>query len=71
MPDLDSYILIEKEEDVEKMIPVCIECKDIHYPDSGWFYRGSEEGYSDYLWKCYKCEKVIHDPNEEETQTAS
>lgn len=66
MPDLDSYMLIEKEDDEDIIVAVCVECHDEHYPHAGWFYEGNE-GYSDCLWKCYKCGKVIHDPEDEET----
>ena len=67
MPDLDSYMLIEKdEEDTQRMVAVCVECRESHYPEVGWYYEGSKEGYSDYLWECHKCGKVIHDPDEEE-----
>lgn len=68
MPDLDSYILIEKDsKDEQIVVAVCVECHQEHYEHAGWFYEASE-GYSDYLWKCHKCGKVIHDP-EEETPT--
>lgn len=65
MSDLDSYMLIEKDENNEQIVVcTCVECRDIHYPNVGWFYEGSIEGYSDDLWKCYKCGKVIHDTEE-------
>jgi len=64
MTDLDSYIIIEKDTNDEQIaIAVCLECREKHYPNTGWFYEASE-GYSDYLWKCHKCEKIIHDPEE-------
>lgn len=68
MPDLDSYILIEKDQNEEQIVvAVCVECHEECYSNAGWYYEASE-GYSDYLWKCHKCGKVIHDPNEEEAQ---
>jgi len=40
------------------------------FPDTGWFYRGSEEGYGDFDFICDECGKIIHKADLEEEDNA-
>lgn len=62
MPDLDCFIFIdtsvpEQERTVEVL---CVECHKEKMPNSGFFYEGSKEGYSNYDWQCVMCKKYVH-----------
>lgn len=62
MDDLDCFLFVDVEvpEEHRKMLVFCVECHDEKIPDSGVFYKGSVEGYSNYDWKCCLCGKLIH-----------
>lgn len=63
----DCYFFIDPTipEDVRTMSVVCVECHDQYIPDTGWFYRGSQDGYGPYDYQCCKCGKLVHQVNEE------
>lgn len=42
------------------MSVLCVECHDTKMPDTGMFYNGTKEGYSNYDWQCCLCQKYIH-----------
>jgi hypothetical protein len=50
---------------------LCVECHQTKFPELGWFWQGSVQGYGPFLFKCSKCEKVIyeHDNEDQETKT--
>ena len=62
MNDLDCFIFIDLSvSEEERAISIlCVECHDEKMPDSGVFYQGSKEGYSNYDWVCCVCGKIIH-----------
>lgn len=61
MEDLDCYLFVNQENPQGPCVTVlCVECREEKYPDTGSFYEGSKEGYSDYDWKCSECDKFIH-----------
>lgn len=61
----DCYFFIETDpaipEEERRVRVVCTECHDKHMPDTGWFYPGSKEGYGPFNYLCCKCQKVIHE----------
>jgi|LakMenEpi03Aug12_release.lakeMendotaPanAssembly.Ray.scaffolds.fasta_scaffold17139_9 hypothetical protein len=79
MNDLDCYLFIDMEVPEEDRVisAMCIECHDDKMPDTGAFYNGSKQGYSNYDWKCCLCGKLIHKADdseeyyEEESETSS
>lgn len=60
----DCYFFVDSDPNVpenEKIMKVlCVECKDQHMPDTGWFYPGSKEGYGPYDYQCCKCGNFLH-----------
>jgi hypothetical protein len=71
MTDLDCYIFIDPSVSEEKRTieALCVECRNQKMPDSGFFYEGSKEGYSDYDWQCSICKKYIHKADERDEET--
>lgn len=69
MNDLNCYLFIDIEtpEEDRTISVLCIDCHDEKMPETGVFYNGSEEGYSNFDWKCCICNKMIHksEPDEE------
>jgi hypothetical protein len=67
MNDLDCFLFVDMEvpEEQRTMSVLCVECHDEKMPDTGAFYNGSVEGYSNYDWKCCLCGKIIHKADEE------
>ena len=68
MIDLDCYLYIDHSvPESERTIGVlCTECHKEKKPDSGFFYQGSKEGYSNYDWQCDICKKYIHKANDDQ-----
>ena len=71
----DCYFFIDPNvpERERKIQCLHVHCRDQHYPDTGWFYRGSEEGYGPWDYKCQECGELIHkaeDDNEDKTETS-
>jgi len=66
--DLDCFLFVDLEtpEEERTMSVTCVECHEEKIPDTGFFYEGSKEGYSDYDWVCCFCGKIIHKSSEEE-----
>ncbi len=60
--DMDMEVVNEEDRIIRCL---CVECHDQHYPDSGWYYEGSEQGYGPYNYLCHSCRKVLHSPQEE------
>lgn len=83
MEQRDCYFFIDVSvpEDDRTMSVLCIPCHDNKMPDTGWFYKGSVEGYGPYTYKCHICGLVIHsheaedcgnhDDQEKETTSSS
>ena len=77
MQDLDCFLFIDMNlpEEERRMSVLCVECHNEKMPDTGIFYNGSLEGYSNYNWKCCICNKLIHKSEEgdqdEESETSS
>jgi hypothetical protein len=70
MEDLDCFIFIDPSvpEQQRTIEAVCVECHNEKMPDSGFFYQGSKEGYSNYDWHCVICKKIIHKAEEEQEE---
>lgn len=60
----DCYFFIDPDpsipEEKKTLSILCVECHDRDMPDTGWFYRGSTEGYGPWDYECCKCGKFIH-----------
>lgn len=68
--DLDCYFFVDMDmevvsEDDRVIRCLCEECHNTHYPDAGWFYAGSEQGYGPFNYLCHSCKKVLHSHQEE------
>lgn len=63
----DCYFFIDPTipEEMRTMSILCVECHDQYLPDTGWFYRGSVEGYGPFEYQCCKCGKFIYEPDDE------
>jgi hypothetical protein len=48
----------------QKMSVLCIDCQSI-FKIEAWLYRGTENGYGPFDYKCCKCDKLIHSKEEE------
>lgn len=46
-----------------------IECRDLHRPNQGWFYKGSVEGYGPFEYKCKICNGLIHEVGGDDEET--
>jgi hypothetical protein len=70
MIDLDCFLFIDAGVPEEKrtISVLCVECHNEKMPDTGVFYQGSVEGYSDYNWNCCLCGKYIHKVDEDEDE---
>lgn len=70
MEKKDCYFFVDPDQNVpenEKTMKVlCVECRDQHMPDTGWFYPGSTEGYGPYDYQCSECENFIHKANDDD-----
>lgn len=68
--DLNCYCLVdprpETTDEDRKIVHLCVECRNEHYPDHGWFWEGSKEGYGPWEFKCFLCGKILHDPANDE-----
>ena len=62
MDDIDCFLFIDMDiaEEERSMSVVCVECHDQKIPETGVFYEGSKEGYSNFNWVCCMCGKLIH-----------
>lgn len=47
---------------------LCLECHDQKMPDTGWFYRGTEEGYGPFDYQCCICGKYVHKAEDDQDQ---
>lgn len=78
MNNLDCYFFVDASvsEKDQKMSVLCTSCRDEKMPETGWFYKGSVEGYGPFTYKCCLCELVIHSADQgingkEEIKTTS
>jgi hypothetical protein len=66
----DCYFFVDPDPNVpenEKTMKVlCVECRDQHMPDTGWFYPGSTEDYGPYDYQCCECGSFVHEANDDE-----
>lgn len=60
----DCYFFIDMDSNVpeeERTIStLCVPCHEKDYPDTGWFYEGSKEGYGPFNYVCCRCGTYIH-----------
>lgn len=63
-PDCYFFVDIEVPEEERSMSIMCIKCHDETKPDTGWYYKGSVEGYGPFVYKCDICGEVIYSPEE-------
>jgi hypothetical protein len=72
MQDQDCYFLEDPDPDVPEekrhMIVLCMSCREKHFPDQGWFYQGSKDGYGPFDFICDRCGEVIHKHEEDESE---
>lgn len=64
----DCYFFIDFMQPEEKrcMSILCVECHDKYMPDTGWLWKGSQDGYGPFDYQCHKCNRYIHKTDEEE-----
>lgn len=62
MADPDCYFFVDVEQPEENrcMSVLCVKCHDDDFPDLGWFYRGSVEGFGPFTYECCKCGDIIY-----------
>lgn len=62
----DCYFYIDTQvpEEERTISPLCVECREEHYPQIGWLWE-AENGFGEWLYQCRVCGCVIHDPKEE------
>ena len=65
----DCYFFIDPTVPIQEQSILCLHtyCRDEHYPDTGWFYEGSKEGYGPWDFKCHVCGKLIHKADNDKT----
>lgn len=68
MEPIDCYFFIDLEKPLEERGMSClhVECRNEHFPDTGWFYKESKEGYGPWDFICHHCGKYIHKAINEE-----
>lgn len=72
----DCYFYVDTTQDLPEeeriMSPLCIQCRDEHFPDVGWFWAGSKKGYGPWNYNCKNCGKSIHKKRiKDDTQTTN
>lgn len=74
----DCYFFVDMDKDVpdeqRTMSVLCVPCHDQHYPQAGWFWPGSENGYGPWEYKCCVCGKNVNErkrPKHEKAKTPS
>ena len=67
----DCYFFVDPQIPLEDqcMSILCISCHDKDMPDTGWFYKGSEEGYGPFDYQCCKCGKCVYRPSFDEEES--
>lgn len=60
----DCFLFIDPQSQTIRSLHVT--CRNEHYPDTGWFYNGSKEGYGPWDFICSHCGKLIHKAENEE-----
>jgi hypothetical protein len=70
MESKDCYFILDINElqENQKINVLCVDCRNKHFEDKGWFWDGSVRGYSPYLFKCSMCESIIHQPENKEDE---
>ena len=48
-------------EENNKILPLCIECREKESINSAWRWSGRDSGYGPFLFKCSCCNSVIFD----------
>jgi hypothetical protein len=60
----DCYFFLTGDESTidgdRKISPLCLSCRQNHFPHAGWFWEGSTEGYGPFDYKCHHCGATIH-----------
>lgn len=68
--DQDCYFMVDDDpniaEEQRAMKVLCLKCRDEHYPEVGWLYHGSVDGYGPFDFFCDVCGEVIHKHVEED-----
>lgn len=62
--DCFFFVNLDVPEEDRTMSVLCVPCRTEKMPDTGWFYRGSVEGYGPFTYKCCLCGSVIHEPDQ-------
>jgi formylmethanofuran dehydrogenase subunit E len=65
-PDCYFFVDMKTPEEERTMSVMCVKCHDEKMPETGWFYRGSVEGYGPFTYKCEICGELIYSPDQQE-----
>ena len=67
MDSLDCYFYLDMQEpeDTRFMQTFCVECMHEMNFQEVFFWQGSIRGYGEYKVTCNKCQKLIHEQEEE------
>jgi hypothetical protein len=67
MDSLDCYFYLDinEPEDTRLMQTFCVDCMYVLNFKEAYFWQGSTRGYGEYKITCNKCNKLIHEPEEE------
>jgi hypothetical protein len=73
MTNTDCYFFVDIEvpEKDRTMSVLCVPCHDEKMPDTGWFYKGSKEGYGPFDYKCSLCGSIIHSQGDHDNKDES
>lgn len=68
MKDQNCYFFVDPTvpEEERTISVMCVKCHDEEMPETGWFYRGSEEGYGPFDYQCELCGKFVHKVSDDE-----
>jgi hypothetical protein len=60
----DCFFLLTGDESTpdekRRISPLCLTCRQEHFPHAGWFWKGSTDGYGPYDYKCCHCGDMIY-----------
>lgn len=68
MKDQDCYFFVDLSipEEERTISVMCVKCHDEEMPETGWFYRGSAEGYGPFDYQCELCGQFVHKVSDDE-----
>jgi hypothetical protein len=70
----DCYFFVRMDDEIpdhdKKLSILCMPCRAQHYPNIGWFWKGSVDGYGPYKYICCECGKDVSKGDYGQAQTA-